>query len=256
MFNRLPHLLVIVALLIFVVSIFAVNNNFQSKENSELDLIGEERKIKELVASYISQASDIEAHPTSLRLSLGEEGSTFFIFEKDGKLIAETGGNVYQISSPGIAVGDVVFRNEDNNGKLRIAMSFMLQLQESRGFTLRGQQKAAIFDSPLIPVAGSSIGLGNSYGDISSINNSIFFYNGSDARVGIGTSTLNNSENKLVVYRGGIQISNPTSTFPNCTSEKRGTIWMTQPGGATPDNFAVCLNSATGTPFWAQYNPL
>lgn len=103
---------------------------------------------------------------------------------------------------------------------------------------------AATFDSDIVPVSGSSIRLGINPGDISSINNTVFF---SGSNVGIATST---PTQRLQIEGGGIRFTNPP-VRPACDASTRGTIWVSQPGGATADTVTACLRSVGDVYAWA-----
>ncbi len=101
---------------------------------------------------------------------------------------------------------------------------------------------AATFDSDVIPNTGDTFKLGVSSQKWDSVNEVIFF---DGSNVGIGAQ---NPTSKLEVD-GGVRL-NAGGARPSCTSGIRGTVWVTQNGGGTPDTIDACLKTSTSTYSW------
>jgi len=247
-----------VLFLLLVIAVTVAGLWGSSSSVSEKELLIEEARILDTIRDYVGHATRIDVHPQSLKLTFVNEDTdslTLYLFEKNGRVILKAENDEVAISSQNVSVNNLAFNDIDSAGKTMIEASFTLAPRTKNSALLGySNQKAAIFDSPLLPLPGATINLGNSSGDVASINDTLFFDN--NGRVGISGPPSIYSENRLKVNLGGIQMTNPSATEPTCDSTKRGTLWLTQPGGSQPDGFQACLRDADGTYFWADYNPL
>jgi len=110
----------------------------------------------------------------------------------------------------------------------------------------QGVAQAVYFDSDIVPVAGSSINLGVSQGQIGSINSTLFF---SGSSVGIGAVPQTTNYVRLHIEGGGLRFNNLTSGLPSCNASVRGMMWFS-PG--PPDSLSLCYWNGTGYG-WATF---
>lgn len=244
-------------LMVFVFGLVGLlSRNQKTDSEYALKLENEEQKIVMTLGQYIGQAENLQIHPQSLGLEFSSsQPHTLFVEVEDGTLyLIDSKKNRYALSSKDVALLNLRFEEvQSEYPKKRVAASFSLQPRSSLPATpSRSPLTAVTFDAPLLPVGGSPIDLGISPGQIGNINNTIFF--SEDAKVGIGLSPIiSPPTERLHIYNGGLRLQNATGNLPVCDLSRRGTIWMTQPGGGVSDRFAVCLRQADGNFRWAEY---
>lgn len=209
------------------------------------------------IQRIVEQSSQIEGVPgdsvTDITLRMGDESEDPTRIYVDGGIVylQVAGGDPEPLTTSAVEVTDASFIKRANpGGKDVLAVSMTVSnnvdnptKQFARGMNLLvSRVSAATFDSDVIPNSGDTYKLGVSSQKWESINEVVYF---DGSNVGIGTQ---NPASKLEVD-GGLRL-NAGGARPSCASGIRGTVWVTQNGGGTPDTIDACLKVSTSTYSW------
>lgn len=209
------------------------------------------------IQRIVEQSSQIEGvagqsvTDVTFRMPTAAEDPTRIYVSAGRVYLQVAAGAPEPLTTADVAVSGTSFVKQVNaGGRDTLAVSLTVSNNagnQARSFArilnvLVSRATAATFDSDLLPNAANTLKLGVSAQPWQTLNELIYF---ASSNVGIGVT---NPNQKLEV-NGGVRL-NAGSARPSCTSGIRGTLWVSQNGGATPDAIEACLKNASSTYVW------
>jgi type II secretory pathway pseudopilin PulG len=204
-------------------------------------------------SSLVEMSSDAPTTTLKLRMSATASDPTYIYLSGGVVYLKETeNGAIQPLTSESVTVTDLTFNKRANPpGPDSVSIVFTIAYNTSNVQNRYVQEidtaitrvSAATFDSNVIPSVNNTYKIGASSQVWQSINDLVYF---SGSNVGIGAS----SPSQTLEVNGGVRL-NTTNSKPTCDSNQRGTLWLTQGGGAATDTLQICLRNGAGSYLWA-----